>query len=415
MSSFIIRDVRVFTGEQVIETGSVYVNLNGFIDYVGAECPALPGVPVISRPGYTLLPGLIDAHIHADEETATALQQCAKFGVTTVMDMANKPSTIAKLKEISRTRKDVAHLMSACAGAMVEGGWPAPVILAHGPTEENLTMLKESPKITTPEEAESFVEQNLKNGADYIKILQECGAALGQSYSSFPEPIQAAIVEASHRRGLLCVAHATCLSDTLEVLRAGVDGLMHTLCDQTPTPELIEAYKLNDAFCCPTLGAMGSMTTEGRETAEIFAKDRRVSGMIDQQAKAKMCKCMAMGAKGSSVGYAYESVRQLKAAGIDIICGSDSASAAMGTSYGLSLHHELYLLVHKAGMNPPEALSSATAVTARRFGIKDRGLIEKGRRADLVLVEGNPLKDIGDTLNLSLIWRDGVQIRDDVV
>ena len=180
-------------------------------------------------------------------------------------------------------------------------------------------MLKESPKVTTPEEAESFVEKNLKDGADYIKILHECGAAMGQSYPSFPEPIQAAIVEASHKRGLLCVAHATCLSETLELLRAGVDGLMHTIFDRTPTPELIEAYKVNNAFCCPTLGAIGSFTTEGKETAEMFASDRRVSELIDEQERSKMSKCIAMHAKGSSVKYAYESVRQLKAAGIDIV------------------------------------------------------------------------------------------------
>ena len=64
-------------------------------------------------------------------------------------------------------------------------------------------------------------------------------------------------------------------------------------------------------------------------------------------------------------------------------------------------------------MTPREALSSATAVTAKRFRIKDRGLLEKGRRADLVLVEGNPLKNISDTLNLRFIWRDGVKIRGD--
>lgn len=84
----------------------------------------------------------------------------------------------------------------------------------------------------------------------------------------------------------------------------------------------------------------------------------------------------------------------------------------MGTCYGLSLHHELYLLVDKAGLTPQEAISSATAVTARRFGIKDRGLIEKGRRADVVLVEGNPLKDISGSLNLRLIWRDDIKISD---
>lgn len=174
-------------------------------------------------------------------------------------------------------------------------------------------MLKQSLKVTTPEEAEIFVQQNIKDGAGYIKILHECGAAMGKSFPSFPKPIQAAIVDASHRHGLLCVAHATCLSDTLELLRAGVDGLMHTFCDQMPTSELIEAYKSKHAFCCPTLGIIGSVTTEGKEIAEMFGRDSRVAGIIDEEEQAKMSKCIGMGGEGSKAQYAYESVRQLKA------------------------------------------------------------------------------------------------------
>jgi len=136
MSSFILKDVRVFTGDEVIESGSVYVNANGCNEYIGSECPHIPGAPVISKPGHTLLPGLIDAHTHKDEGRVVALQQSAKLGVTTVMDMANLASTIAKLREVSPARKDVSHIMSACTGAMVEGEWPALVIMAHGPTEE---------------------------------------------------------------------------------------------------------------------------------------------------------------------------------------------------------------------------------------------------------------------------------------
>ena len=63
--------------------------------------------------------------------------------------------------------------------------------------------------------------------------------------------------------------------------------------------------------------------------------------------------------------------------------------------------------MHEVGLTPEEALSSATSVTARRFGMSDRGVIAPGRKADLVLVKGNPLVDIGDTLNLEGVWRDG--------
>lgn len=88
--------------------------------------------------------------------------------------------------------------------------------------------------------------------------------------------------------------------------------------------------------------------------------------------------------------------------------GSDSAGPALGTAFGLSLHHELWIFVNKCGFTPEEALKSATIVTAKRFGYPDRGRIAEGLKADLVLVEGNPLEDIDHTLNLRGVWRDGV-------
>lgn len=88
--------------------------------------------------------------------------------------------------------------------------------------------------------------------------------------------------------------------------------------------------------------------------------------------------------------------------------GSDSAGPALGTAFGLSLHHELWIFVNKCGFTPEEALKSATIVTAKRFGYPDRGRIVEGLKADLVLVEGNPLEDIDHTLNLRGVWRDGV-------
>lgn len=89
------------------------------------------------------------------------------------------------------------------------------------------------------------------------------------------------------------------------------------------------------------------------------------------------------------------------------LSGTDAAGPALGTAWGLSMHQELYLYVHEAGFTPQEALRAATSLNAKRFGFKDRGLIEEGRKADLLLIEGNPLENIRDTLNLKSIWRDG--------
>ena len=73
------------------------------------------------------------------------------------------------------------------------------------------------------------------------------------------------------------------------------------------------------------------------------------------------------------------------------------------------MHHELQLLV-KAGLSPIEALRSATSVPARRFGLEDRGMIEVGKRADLLLIEGDPTTNIGDSLNIKGVWKKGVRL-----
>jgi hypothetical protein len=80
-----------------------------------------------------------------------------------------------------------------------------------------------------------------------------------------------------------------------------------------------------------------------------------------------------------------------------------------GLAHGASLHEELQLLV-AAGLTPIEALRAATSVPARRFNLTDRGMIVPGARADLLLVEGDPLTNISDTLNIIAVWHQGVQL-----
>jgi imidazolonepropionase-like amidohydrolase len=88
--------------------------------------------------------------------------------------------------------------------------------------------------------------------------------------------------------------------------------------------------------------------------------------------------------------------------------GSDAAAGAPGLVFGTNLHVEMYLLVTKAGLSPLEVLRGTTSLTANLFGWSDRGRIAPGLKADLLLVEGNPLNDIKDLLNIRGIWRDGV-------
>lgn len=83
----------------------------------------------------------------------------------------------------------------------------------------------------------------------------------------------------------------------------------------------------------------------------------------------------------------------------------------MGTAFGLSVHQELSLLVNRCDLTPAEALRSATGTTVRRFGLKDRGRLAQGLRADLVMVKGDPTVDIRRTMDLVGIWRGGVALK----
>ncbi|KAF2475371.1 uncharacterized protein BDR25DRAFT_254300 [Lindgomyces ingoldianus] len=407
MASFIIRDVQVFTGEEIIPEGFVYVQ-NGKIAAVGpASSIPTTSVKVYSKPGHTLLPGFIDCHIHADMANPVALPQALRFGVTTVCEMHNELGNVQKLKKQTQ-EPDTAGYKTAGQAATIENGWPIPVIVAHDKSEETAAEIAKWPKLSNRENVVEYLEWCKREmQPDYIKLMHESGKSLGFELTYPSVELQTMIVTEANKRGYLTVAHALSLKDTLEVLEAGVNGLTHTICDQPPTQELVEAYKKNNAWLNPTLAAIGSLTTEGQDIQERFAHDTRVEGLIGEKEKGQLCKCMAFAVKTGKAEYAYESVRMLRKAGIDIVCGSDAAGPAVGTAWGLSVHQELYLFVHKVGMTPEEALRSATSVVARRFKFSDRGRLAEGLNADLLLVEGNPLEDIDATLNIRGVWRDG--------
>lgn len=104
MASFVISDARIFTGDDVIEVGHVVVE-KGVIQSIGSgQTDAAPSLPVVSARGCTLLPGLIDAHIHAHDCRVSAMERALRFGVTTIMDMHNERESFMELKKIAASR-----------------------------------------------------------------------------------------------------------------------------------------------------------------------------------------------------------------------------------------------------------------------------------------------------------------------
>ncbi|VUC27892.1 unnamed protein product [Clonostachys rosea] len=409
-TTFTISDVRIFTGNEVIEFGYVTVT-NGIISSVSSGSLASEHTGLIlSRPGHTVIPGLIDAHMHA-QGNELALSQSLQFGVTTVQDMHNETANVHKMKKIAATKKDeAADFKAAGVAATIEGGWPMAVVLAIDKSKQTAADVATWPKLKSPAEAEAYVTFNLSpaGGADFIKLMHESGAAVGQALSKPSLDIQKALINATHEAGRIAVAHCFGRADTLEMLSLGIDGLAHTFMDEPVNEEIIDGYKKASAWCNPTLALLGSFTTEGEALAKRFANDERVKGKLAATDHATMCRCMSFATANATVQYAYETVRRLKAEGVPIIVGSDAVGPGLGTAYGATVHQEMYLLVKECGLSPKDAICSATALTAKVFGLKDRGEVAVGLKADLVLVEGNPVADIDATLNIKGVWRDGI-------
>jgi imidazolonepropionase-like amidohydrolase len=319
MSSFVLRDIRIFTGEDTIAEGFIIVE-DGKIKSVGPVSEIAPTPHrTYSKPGHTLLPGLIDCHIHADMADPQALPQALRFGVTTVCEMQNELGNVQKLKK-QALGPDTASYKTAGQAATIENGWPIPVILAHDNRPETVAEIAKWPKLSNRENVIEYLEWTGREmQPDYIKLMHESGTMMGRQLDYPTVDLQRTIVEEAKKRGYLTVAHALSLQDTLDVLEAGVDGLTHTFCDQPPTQEVIDAYKKNNAWLNPTLAAIGSLTTEGKDLQHKFAHDPRVSGLIDDDRVGNMCQCMAFGVDHSRVEYAYESVKVLRDAGVDIL------------------------------------------------------------------------------------------------
>ena len=357
-----LTNVRVFDGREL--RGPTTVIIEGGI--VGSD-PA--GARVIDAGGATLLPGLIDAHVHLLEQRH--LQRLAAFGVTTALDMgAWPPSMVDSL----RNRTGMADMRSA--------GIPA---TTAGSAHSHLPGYPAGELVDGPTGAAQFVTDRIAEGADYIKLIAD-----------IPGPDQEtldALVAAAHLYGRLTVAHAVSTAALDMALRARVDMVTHVPLDRPLTESTAVRMLAQDCVSIPTLSMMKGIA--GRFAAATASSPEGVA------------------ATGPSYEAARGSVAELHRAGVPILAGTDANDGPgipFSPRHGESLHDELELLID-AGLSTVEALCAATVLPAQHFGLRDRGVIEPGRRADPVLIDGDPLADIRATRQIRQVWCAGVEHR----
>lgn len=378
-----IVNAKVFDGKKLTAWTSVRF-ANGLIDTCSESSAAQAGDEMIDAGGGTLLPGLIDAHVHL---APGALAQSLTFGVTTVLDMFSKPDVVAQAKEQARTRPDVADVRSSGIGATAPEGHPS-------------MMYAPFPTLASADEAEQFVTDRVAEGSDYLKIFT---GALGLWPSLAAETITA-LVAAAHSRGLAVVAHVNTAADVELVVSAGVDVVAHIPADAELDQALVSRMGDAGVVVGPTLATLEN--TLGEAGGAAVVGDQRLADALGDAWVQRLTSAVTSMPERKTPPYsrAEKNVRRLADAGVTLLAGTDAPNP--GTVFGASLHRELELLV-RCGLGRAQALAAATSEPARVFGLADRGRIAVGLRADLILVSGDPLVDITATRAIDRIWRAG--------
>lgn len=390
-AGLLVRDVHVFDGETLLPRTSVRVR-GGRVEAIGRDLDAPAGYEVLDGNGGTLLPGLIDAHTHVFGQ---ARRDAARFGVTTLVDMFSDPAGLpaARRERTLVAATDRADLWSAGRLATAPGG--------HG-TQFGI----EVHPLTGPGDAPAWVAARRAEGSDFIKIVREDFHVYGgeASLPSLDAATAAAVVDAAHAAGLRALVHASARDAAHEALAAGADGLVHVFQDVPADEAIVALARERGAFVVPTLSVVASFAGE---PAMPGADPRLAPWLSAEQQEGLAARLHAGPPVPHLLANARESVRRLHAAGVRILAGTDAPNP--GTTHGASLHAELAWLV-SAGLTPREALVAATSAPADAFGMGDRGRIAPGQRADLVLVQGDPTRDITATRAIVAVWKNGARI-----
>ena len=346
-----VTNVRVFDGRQLLPLGTVVME-GGRIGASGVADEVIDGA------GGVLMPGLIDAHVHLHDRHT--LELLTGFGVTTALDMACAPPELAGSL---RSVPGLTDIRSA--------GTPA---VAPGSMHSRIPVTGQRGLIAGPDQAARFVADRIAEGSDYIKII------VGNPGPSHDQATLDALTAAARERSKLTVAHASSYEAVEMAQRARVNVLTHVPLDKALDETAAAAAVADGRILIPTLAMM--------------------EGVVAQSAP-----------PGADYAAARQSVTVMYRAGVPILAGTDANAVGVpaAISHGASLHHELELLVD-AGLSPLDALRAATSRPAHYFGLADRGVIEPGRRADLVLIDGNPLRDITATRSIRRIWCGGVEV-----
>ncbi|MDZ4801800.1 MAG: amidohydrolase family protein [Bryobacteraceae bacterium] len=360
------------------------------------------GVRTVDAKGLTLMPGLFDVHTHLLASAGAGRADWGKIlktylvsGVTTVVDLSTYPEQFEPMRRL-----------------LLSGAMPGPHVLmaarfsspgGHGAEAGRGDF--HTQLVQTPEEARAAVRRILPYQPDVLKVFTD-GWRYGTAadMTSMDEATLAALVDEAHKNRIKVVTHTVTLEKAKIAARAGVDMLIHGVGNAQLDEEALSLMKEHGTGYSQTMATYQARAD--RDYANPFLRLVLTPGVLKEAMEGRKTPASApMVRRWANLN---ANAKLFELAGLQQSLGTDAGMP--GTYHGWASLHELELMVG-AGLTPLQAIRAGTWGAAKSLGLDaDRGSIAEGRRADLLLVDGDPSRKIGDVFKVKRVWKDGAEV-----
>ena len=430
--TMLIKNARVFTSTGiVIEGGSVLIKGGKIAEiYIGTppEAKSLNALE-IEAAGKTLLPGLIDVHIHLgapggayedpkkyQDQTLSKkrLKAYLYSGITSVKSAGDWVDAVLPLRDQGR-RGEILTTEFYTVGPLftAAGGHPME-LLKYMP--ENTRAYAESQFVRIPksgDEARQMVRDLKKKGVDGIKAVLESGTANTPMVRLDVGILKAICVEAK-LQNLSVVVHTSKAQDVRDAFEAGATGVEHGSANETLPTELLAKMAASGFFYDPTMSVFEGMRMMAQQDFSRL-DDSLLQQAVPMDLLKSTRKLMADPSRIAPykeftprMDEARINLKRVFDAGVKLVTGTDAGNPL--TFHGPSVQEEIELWV-AAGIPADKALIAATRTSSELLGQSSRiGTIEKGKDANLLLVDGDPLKDVKSLSRISMVMLKGERV-----
>jgi imidazolonepropionase-like amidohydrolase len=353
-----------------------------------SKIPTPAGATVLDLTGKFIVPGIINAHGHVGAKTEPQLRQYALYGVTSTTSMQTDPDEVVQVREAQKRGE-------------LRGARVSTVKYRFAP----------DPEVVTPQQARAKVDETVAAGADYIKVWVDGGFG---TRAKLTAEFCAAVLEQARKHGKLTFGHAYELVDARMLVERGLNVLAHNVRDRQVDSEFISLLKQRNVTLIPTLVRDELLYVYGDAPAWIddpfflkFVPPERLAVLKtkirDEQVKNPQRALIKAGFEMNRIN-----LKKLSDGGVRIAFGTDSGGAAdRFFIQGYSEHREMELMV-QSGLTPMQVIQSFSKGASEALGIdKEFGTLAKGKAADLLVLEKNPLENMANMRSIQTIYLGG--------